>query len=204
MTTPPLDRMTFVRLVDKYAHEASHAAGEAAWNTDQAKKQANEKIRELQVGKAETWRAVSRAWATAADMLKEALGPDGARSSGTRKAELLATVGAEEVLAKIIDVIDDARLVAGALLREPRVSGPAGEAVTMPGKPPTTCDFIYLGLPAPAADGGPANLAEAAAGQERRCGEMIRWSQVNGWYHVSDAHLGTSAHPATPPAGYGR
>lgn len=203
MSTPPLDRVTFVRLVSKFAYESSHAAGQAAWQTEQAKTMTNELIRELAVAKAATWAATSRAWATAADMLKEALGPDGGRTDGARTAEVIATVGAEETLARIIDVIDDGHRRAMALLREPRAL-PEGEAVTMPNKPPTTCDFIFLGKPAPAADNGPANLADAAAGQERRCGELIRWSQVNGWYHVSDAQLGTSAHPATPPAGYGR
>ena len=42
---------------------------------------------------------------------------------------------------------------------------------------PTMCTFHVQGAP---------------------CGELVRWSEVNGWYHVSDRQLGASAHPATP------
>lgn len=44
---------------------------------------------------------------------------------------------------------------------------------------PTDCTFHVHGIP---------------------CGELIRWSEANGWYHVSDRHLGAAAHPATPGA----
>ncbi len=30
------------------------------------------------------------------------------------------------------------------------------------------------------------------------CGELIRWSDVNGWYHVQDRQLGAASHRATP------
>jgi len=43
---------------------------------------------------------------------------------------------------------------------------------------PTECTFQVQGAP---------------------CGELIRYSDVDGWYHVSDRHLGASAHPALPP-----
>lgn len=30
------------------------------------------------------------------------------------------------------------------------------------------------------------------------CGELIRWSEANGWYHVQDRRLGAASHRATP------
>lgn len=32
----------------------------------------------------------------------------------------------------------------------------------------------------------------------RPCAELIRWSEVNGWYHVQDRQLGAASHRATP------
>lgn len=31
------------------------------------------------------------------------------------------------------------------------------------------------------------------------CGEVIRWSEANGWYHVSDRALGVATHSPMPP-----
>lgn len=31
------------------------------------------------------------------------------------------------------------------------------------------------------------------------CGEVIRWTEANGWHHVSDRHLGVATHSPLPP-----
>lgn len=42
-------------------------------------------------------------------------------------------------------------------------------------------------------------VCQRADPQGAVCGEVIRWSEANGWYHVGDHALGQAGHSATPP-----
>jgi hypothetical protein len=80
----------------------------------------------------------------------------------------------------------DADLAATAVMRPVRPDDTA--SIPLPeSHAPTTCvyawDISTYGEP----------------GREMVCGELIRWSEPNGWYHVNDKPLGKpSDHTATP------
>lgn len=63
----------------------------------------------------------------------------------------------------------------------------ATEIISMPeSHAPTTCTYVV------------PQAVDVDDTDVMFCGEMIRWSEVNGWHHVSDRWMGSSAHPATP------
>lgn len=176
-------RMAFVRLVDYFGKEAAYAAGQAAWHQHRAQIGGRYDAESLQ--RANTWMAVARAYATAADMTRRALGPLPAETPN-------------------MGIYQGSHVCMSYEVEQP--GGPmrctvCGEVEHVDPKAPTTCDFFV-----PDERDNPLNrsLREQGISPGQTCGEVIRWSQANGWTHESDLALGESAHRATPPAGYGR
>lgn len=189
-------RMAFVRLVDYFGQESAYAAGQAAWHTHRATQMANglssfeitqeQRASILEIsGRASAWMAVARAYATAADMVKRALGPLPAETPNMgifKGSHVCMTYEVEKP---------------GGPMR----CSVCGEVEHVEPKAPTTCDFFV-----PDERDNPLNrsLRDQGIVPGQTCGEVIRWSQANGWTHESDLALGESSHRATPPAGYGR
>lgn len=71
-----------------------------------------------------------------------------------------------------------------------------------------TCSALAVrpepGLNAPKASIYPPTTCVYAEPSGGLCGELIRFTEANGWYHVNDRRLGTSTHSATPQVTPGR